>query len=406
MSQELIKNCLESPELRIKETAFTRRGRLGAKQILYILLHRLAASLQVAIDRYFDFIGEAPVSKQAFSKARSGLNPEYVRKFADGIALIHAQDTNAPSYQGRRLIAIDGTDIALENSPELKRTFGCSGPKKAAATALGSLAYGPLDHAVYDCRIAPYGTDERELAKLHLARLQELGLGGSLLLFDRWYPSKEFLAYTLDTGFSFVMRVRRKWNLDVDAIQHEGWVTLSHDGCRLRVRVIKVALSNGEVETLLTNLTGKELPAREAGELYFKRWGIETAYDILKSKLQLENFSSKTEIGVKQDFYAAIYLMGFAEICAAEATRSIEEADQGKILKYRRKANMNRSIEKLRRDFWAILLEDNPQIRLALFNRLCRDIASRPESVRPARSIKHSPPRNKRFPIAKKSVLP
>ncbi len=117
-----------------------------------------------------------------------------------------------------RLIAIDGTDIALENSKELKEVFGCSGPKKAAATALGSLAYGPLDHAVYDCQIAPYATDERDLAKLHMARLKELGLGGSLPRLDRWYPSKQFLADTLDAGFSFVMRVRKKWNLDVDAV--------------------------------------------------------------------------------------------------------------------------------------------------------------------------------------------
>ncbi len=60
----------------------------------------------------------------------------------------------------------------------------------------------------------------------------------------------------------------------------------------MRIRVIKAALPSGEIEALLTNLTEEQLPAAEAGELYFKRWGIETAYDTLKSKLQLENFSS------------------------------------------------------------------------------------------------------------------
>lgn len=61
-----------------------------------------------------------------------------------------------------------------------------------------------------DCQIASCATDERDLAKLHMARLQELGLSGSLLLFDRWYPSVEFLDYTLTAGFSFVMRARKK----------------------------------------------------------------------------------------------------------------------------------------------------------------------------------------------------
>jgi len=163
---------------------------------------------------------------------------------------------------------------------------------------LGSLAYGPLDHAVYDSQIAPYVTDERDLAKLHMTRLLELGLGGSLLLFDRWYPSREFIAYTLHSGFSFAMRVRKKWNLAVDAI------------------------------------------------------------------------------------------------------------DLGKILKHPRKANLNRTIAKLRRDFWMILLEDNPIPPDAMSQKLCADIALRPESVCPGRSPVRKSPRNKRFPIAKKSVLP
>ena len=173
-------------------------------------LHRLAGPLRLELDEYCEFLETAPVSKQAFSKARANLNPAFVRKFADGIAEIHARDSDAPSWNGMRLIAIDGTDIALENSAELKFALGCSGPKRDAATALSSLASGPLDHAIHDCRIAPYATDERDLAKLHMERLQELGLSDNLLLFDHWYPSASFLAYTLDAGFSFVMRVREK----------------------------------------------------------------------------------------------------------------------------------------------------------------------------------------------------
>ena len=144
MSHNLVETCESSEDLRLKKTAFTRKRKLGAKNILRILLQRLVDSLQLGIDAYYDHLLEDPVSKQAFSKARADLNPEYVRKFADGISEIHAADTSAPTYAGMRLIAIDGTDIALENSPALKEAFGCSGPGKDAATALGSLAYGPL----------------------------------------------------------------------------------------------------------------------------------------------------------------------------------------------------------------------------------------------------------------------
>ena len=93
-------------------------------------------------------------------------------------------------------------------------------------------------------------------------------------------------------------------------------------------------------------------------------------------------------------------------ICAADADKLIENADRDKLLKYHRKANLNRSISYLRNRFWSILLEEDPTIRSHLLDHLCQDIAQRPEPVRPGRSPAHKNPRNKRFPIAKKAVLP
>ena len=176
MSIALLQGCEKGPELRLKKNAFTRNRKLGTKRILHILLHRLSGPLQPELDTYYDTLEEIPMSKQAFSQAGANLNPEFIQKFADRLAEIYAQDPDAPTWNAMRLIAIDGTDIALENSTELKQAFGCSGRKKDAATALGSLAYGSLDHAIYDCQIALCAADERDLAKLYMFRL--------LLLFE------------------------------------------------------------------------------------------------------------------------------------------------------------------------------------------------------------------------------
>lgn len=213
-TQRLTETCLESDKLRLGAKAFTRKRSLGAKKILQILLHGIYHSLQLCLDKYFADINENPISKQAFSQARKHLNPEYVRSFVDMTSKIAADDQALPSYNSMRLIAIDGSDIALENTSELRETFGCSGPQKDAATALCSIAYGPLDQMIYDCRIDRYNVDERTLAKAHVLRLTELGLKGSLLLHDRWYPSAEYIAFLYEAGFHFVMRVRRKFNLE------------------------------------------------------------------------------------------------------------------------------------------------------------------------------------------------
>jgi len=179
----------------------------------------ISSNTQGELDDFYEGTGCAHISKQAFSKARRQLNPEFVQEFFDMTAEEAAKDKTMPLHEGMRLIAIDGSDIALENAPELKRGFGCSGPKKGAATALCSIAYGPLDHVIYDCRLDSYARDERDLARQHVERLLELGLKGSLLLFDRWYPSAEFIAFLRKNGFHFVMRARSKWNLEADAVK-------------------------------------------------------------------------------------------------------------------------------------------------------------------------------------------
>jgi hypothetical protein len=397
--------CDEHPMLKLKENAFTRNRKLGAKRLVMILLHRVYMPLQLAIDKFFKHMECQSVSKQAVSQARALINPEFIRGYVDDIARIAATDPTTQKYRGMTLIAIDGTDIALENSPELVREYGCSGPDKNAATALASVAFGPLDHFVYDCRIDRYDKDERDLAKQHIDRLLELGMGNSLLLFDRWYPSSEFIGYVLEKGFSFVMRVRRKWNLEADAVKTQGKISVSYGGFVHSVRVLKIRLDTGEVETLLTNLTQKQLPIREAGALYFKRWSVETGYDALKSKLQMENFSGKTKIAVEQDFYATVFLLNMAYAHASIADDEIAAGDEGKHLKYKRKANLNRSISKLRDCFWEMLSERDREKRHEIFDSLILEIARYPVSIVPNRSPVRKKPRKKRFYVARKAVV-
>ena len=145
-------------------------------------------------------------------------------------------------------------------------------------------------------------------------------------------------------------------------------MTISQKGQVFTVRVLKIRLSSGETETLLANLNQKQLPIHNAGELYFKRWGIETAYDTLKSKLQPENFSGKTVGSVYQDSYATVYPVGLAA-CAGDADEHISAHDEKKQLKYSRKSSQNRTISKLREQFWIILLEPSDALRTRLPER-------------------------------------
>ena len=62
-------------------------------------------------------------------------------------------------------------------------------------------------------------------------------------------------------------------------------------GTVVRLRVIKLRLPTGQIETLVTTLTEEEMPEEAFGEWYALRWGIEVHYGQEKYALEIENFS-------------------------------------------------------------------------------------------------------------------
>ena len=68
---------------------------------------------------------------------------------------------------------------------------------------------------------------------------------------------------------------------------------------KIEVRILKYILKTGDEEYLITNL--KELSYEEIFKIYGKRWNIETLYNSLKNKLQIEKFTSSKEEIIKQD---------------------------------------------------------------------------------------------------------
>ena len=93
----------------------------------------------------------------------------------------------------------------------------------------------------------------------------------------------------------------------------------------LRVRLVRVRLSTGEWEVLVTSLLDEaRYPSAEFLALYGKRWGIETFYGLLKTRLALENFSGTGVEAVKQDFHATVYLSGLESLLIESAQAQLD----------------------------------------------------------------------------------
>jgi len=195
------------------------------------------------------------------------------------------------------------------------------------------------------------------------------------------------------------MRVKKKFNKDIDAqTKSYGYVRLENNGKHILVRVIKFILDSGEEEVLITNVKDRRLGKNAFKKLYFMRWPVEGKYDVIKNKLHVENFNTRTVEGIQQDFFAAMYLANFAAACAIDVQEEIEKERKNKDNKYQYKANLNELIGVLKDRLVLALAEDSPVVQVFKIDLILEEIRHLVIPIRPNRSVPRNPsPRRAKF---------
>jgi hypothetical protein len=226
-----------------------------------------------------------------------------------------------------------------------------------------------------------------------------------LIIFDRGYPSFELLRYCENKHIAYLMRLRSKFNLDIDQMSLGSHLyTLKQGNAKIKLRVIKFTLSSGEIETLITNLFDRRMGKNAFCKLYFKRWPIETQYSHLKHKLEIENFSCRTEEGIYQDYYITAYLFNFVATASAEAQPIIDEVRENKDNQYEYQVNFNRAVGVFKDRLVRALLEDDPVKRAARATKIIERLTKKLTPIRPNRSVPRNPnPRKANFHFNQKS---
>ena len=109
--------------------------------------------------------------------------------------------------------------------------------------------------------------------------------------------------------------------------------------------------------------------------------GIETAYEILKDRLQIENFTGTKPILLQQDIYSTIYISNLAEDIIRDAEAEMNEKEKHRKLKMM--INRTLSIGILKNDLIYILLETDAQKQDKLFQQIYEDISKNLVPIRP-----------------------
>jgi hypothetical protein len=391
-------------------SCFTRKRKLTLVTMFSLLINLVRTSSQTCLDRFFQLFGDSSttsVSQQAFSKARQKIDWHSCQLlFRETVKRIyqHAIIT----WHGFNVLAIDGSKIQLPSDPKLKAIFGTVGRNDSAPTAQSSVLYDVLNGYIVDANCQPMSVDERTMAIEHLEQLKEISSNyKNLVLFDRGYPSFELIKKCVSMDITFVMRVKTKFNCEIDNLPlgcHNFILQKNHEES-IKVRVIKFKLPKSkETETLITNLFDYSLGIKAFRKLYFKRWPIEVQYGNSKHKLEIENFSGRTEEAIYQDYYITILLQNAIAVAANEAQPNVEEERKYKQNKYKYKVNINHAVGVFKDKFIVALLIEDQDKRAEQLQSIINQLTKKVVPERPNRSIPRNPcPRRANFHFNKKS---
>ena len=392
---------------RKREQDFTRKRKMTFTAMISFMINQIKTSTQTALDRFFDLIGipEEHMSEQSFSEARKKLHWEACRELFDKSAE-SVYEGGYSTWHGYRALAIDGSKLQLPSDPKLRKIFGTVGRGDIAAAAQSSCLYDVLNGIIIDARMAPMSTDERSLAMTHVGHLCSLpSFSKELVILDRGYPSFELIHFFESKKLSYLMRVKTKFNIDIDHMPlGDRRYFLSQGQERIAVRVIKFHLPSGETETLITNVLDERMGIKAFKKLYFKRWPIETKYGDLKHKLEIENFSGRMEEAVYQDYYITAFLSNMLFIAAAEVQPIIDEIREDKENKYDCQVNVNHAVGVFKDRFIMALLDPDPLRKSQTVEKILRLLKAHVTPVRPNRTVERNPnPRKANFHFNKKS---
>jgi hypothetical protein len=345
---EFIKKIITSPDFidrsRQSKTDFTRQRKLPFKLLIVFLINLVRGSYQDELDKFFKTlhrldVARRVVSKVALTKARMKLKFQAFVELNQHLIAYFEQHFNPQTWNGFRLLAIDGSTTRLPQIEAIAEHFGQWRVRQGAPSAMARISqlFDVLNKITIDAIIYPKRSGERELAAQHLLQM----MPNDLILLDRGYPAWWLFNLILSMNVNFCARIScTKWKV-VRKFFHSGLAekivsipihATSVARCKemglsmkpLQLRLIRI--QNGDtVQVLITSLIDtKRFPFGIFYDLYHSRWPVEEDYKFIKCRMELENFSGKSVLSVYQDFHAKIFAKNLVSILASQVNEHLK----------------------------------------------------------------------------------
>jgi len=286
--KSFIELVAEQPDIRklftTQASDFSRDRKLPLQKVVGLIINFLKRSLSIELNEFFEILGESGSSctKGAFCLQRIKLDPVFFQLWNYFLvnAFYHHYGESTKCWKGFRLLSVDGSTNYLFGKPEVIQHFGTQKNQHAQVQipmARIVQIQDVLNEIIVWGDIYPIVKSERQIMNENVSRLSP----DSLTLFDRGFPSYAlmYLMINQEQPRHFVMRCRTDFSREVRAFvksrRTSKTVELSpcfkaieqlrrnefevHPNTTIKIRMVKVVLSTGETEVLLTNLYDRRL---------------------------------------------------------------------------------------------------------------------------------------------------
>lgn len=406
---------------------FTRNRKLSLYHLVLSILNRKGLSLSMELRKFFNLLrpqNPEAISNAGYLKQRLKLNPAAFLSLSDfHVKNFYASEHNLIKFNNYFVFAVDGSCINLPNTEENHNLYGSqSNSTSKQQVQLGvSCLYDVYNKMILDCTVNRCTFNERAQAELHMEKIpffiQDQRF---IVLLDRGYPSSFFFIDRLEKEQKFIVRLntadfrQEQKNMqsddeDVEIVFTQARINpyrktdlankLKTKGS-ITLRFVKILLMSGAEEYLATNLPREEFSSEDIKKLYGHRWQIETAYDTLKNKFMIENFTGKKPVIIGQDIFSAIYLYNIAQDILRDAEIEQKKKALGTPYKHKMIINTNLAIGIIKEELIHMVLEKDTVRRRSIFDRIIGDISKNIIPVRENRQFY----RSRKYPQIKYSL--
>ena len=375
----------------IGENKFTRNSKFSFKDYVTFLCFNKGTSNQADLE---DFVEDnfttdiQQITRQAFSKQRTYIYPIVFKEISKQYLLeinYHKNYDFFKTYEGFRLFGGDGSDFEIPDFEEVRKEFQIKDTEKyrKPAQAKFSSIMDLLNGFILDGIIGNYKQAELPLMHQNLDNIQDLIIPEkSIFIFDRGYNAMELYANIMSMNSYFIVRLKDRNYIDdrykITENDSEIQLEITKDRLKkfhnktlkekyskikhLNLRIITITLENGTTESLLTNILDKNFTIEDFQKLYNLRWGIETNYNTMKNRLNIENYTGKRKITIKQDIYSKFLKYNIFQYYRIYFNLLINRTKRQKGIKQEYKVNQAHLIRKLKKYLPIMILNPTKEI--------------------------------------------